>query len=198
MNSADETNPFRRLLTLRDWYFCYGLPVTQDEYLASAANRGFALFGGYRDWHEYEAVLDRITGELRAFAAAGLRVAWGPRPWVFYSLLRARHAVILLTHARKATETQDGALEFRGEMAPFRLIVSKVSPSFAGILDICACKAHGIQDPLKRRAPGCATRVWDKELTLDVWMAYYTEFLRLFFEAPITYYDASIRADGLI
>jgi hypothetical protein len=197
MHSADEANPFRRLLTLRNWYLCYGLPVTSDEYLASAANGGFALYSQL-DWHEYEAVLDRIRRVLRAFAAEGLHVAWGPRPRVFCSLLRGRHAVILLTHARKAMETQDGALEFRGEMAPFQLIVGKVSPSFAGILEVCACKACGIQEPFKRRAPRCATRVMAQELTLDVWMAYYAEFLRLFFETPIIYYDASIRADALI
>jgi hypothetical protein len=198
MHPNDGGSPFRRPLTLRDWHFCYGLPVTPDGYLASAANGGFALVGGYRDWYEYEGALARIKGVLGAFARAGLHVAWGPRPWVFCSLLRRRHAVILLTHATRATETHDGTLEFRGEMVPFRMIVGKISPSFDGILDICACEAHGIQELVKRRAPGCVTKVADRKLTLDVWRAYYAEFLRLLFEAPISYYDATIRANTLI
>jgi hypothetical protein len=198
MPLADEANPFRRPLTLRDWHFVYGLPVKPDEYLASEANHGFGLFGGYRDWNEYEPTLHRIKAVLEPFAAAGLDLAWGPRPRTFCKLLQQRHAVILLTHAAKATETDDGALEFRGEKVPFGWIVRRVSSSFTGILDICACESDGIQNPLKGRAPGCATKVADKRLTVDVWIAYYAEFLRVFFEMPSTYYDAVMRARSLI
>ena len=75
-------------------------------------------------------------------------------------------------------------------MLPFRLIIGRVSPGFAGILDICACEADGIQEPLKLRAPGCASKVADRKLTLEFWTAYYGEFLQRFIEAPTTYYDA--------
>jgi hypothetical protein len=190
VHPTDATNPFRRPLTLRDWYFCYGLPVKPGEYLGSEANGGFALVAGYRDWHEYEVVLDRVKAMLRAFAASGLHVVWGPQSWIFCNLLRRRNAVILFTHAAKATEAHDGKLEFRGELVPFRLIVGKVSPGFAGILDICACEADGIQEPLKLRAPACASKVADRKLTLEFWMAYYGEFLQRFIEAPTTYYDS--------
>jgi hypothetical protein len=190
VHSVDATNPLRRPLTLRDWYFCYGLPVKPGEYLESEANGGFALVGKYRDWHQYEIVLDRLRTMLGAFAACGLRVIWGPRPWVFCNLLRRRNAVILLTHAARATQTHDGKLEFRGQLLPFGKIVGKVSPDFAGILDICACEADGIQQPLKLRAPGCASKVADRKLTLEFWIVYYGEFLKRFIEAPKTYYDA--------
>jgi len=199
MQPTDEANPFRRPLTLRDWHFVYGLPVKPEQWLASVANRGFGLLGGYhQDWNEYEPTLPRIKAILEPFEAAGLDVAWGPHPRTFCELLQQQHVVILLTHAAKATKTKDGALEFRGEMVPFGWIVGRVSPSFTGILDICACESDGIQEPLKRRAPGCATKVADKPLHLDMWIAYYAEFLRLFFEKPTTYYDAVMRARSLI
>jgi hypothetical protein len=198
MPPADEANPFRRPLTLRDWHFVYGLPVKPDEYLASEANHGFGVFGGYQGWNEYEPTLHDMKAVLEPFEAAGLDLAWGQRPQTFCKLLQQRNAVILLTHAAKATKTTEGALEFRGELVPFGWIVGRVSPSFTGILDICACESDGIQEPLKRRAPGCATKVADKPLHLDVWIAHYAEFLRLFFEKPTTYYDAIMRARSLI
>jgi len=200
MHPADGTNPFRRPLTLCDWHFAYGLPVRPGEYLTSEVCGGFAdqLVGGYQDWNEYEATLHRLQAVFSPFEAAGLNVALGPRPRIFCNLLQRQHAVILVTHARKATETDDGAIEFQGKMVPFRWIVGKVSRSFGGILDICACESEGIQEPLKRRAPGCATKVADKQLKLDMWIAYYAEFLRLFFEAPTTYYDAITQVRSLI
>jgi hypothetical protein len=198
VHPADASNPFRRPLTLRDWYFCYGLPVKAREYLKSEANGGFALVGGYRDWHEYEVVLDRVKAMLGAFATGGLRVVWGSQSWAFCNLLRRQNAVILLTHAAKATEARDGKLEFRGELVPFRLIVGKISPGFAGILDICACEADGIQEPLKLRAPGCASKVADRKLTLEFCIPYYGEFLKRFIEAPTTYYDAIMQMRSAI
>jgi hypothetical protein len=198
VQSGDQANPFRRPLTLGDWHFVFGLPVKPVEYTTSAANGGFALVGGYTDWREYEVALDQTRMVLQQFAAAGLNVAWGPPPWVFYSLMRHRNAVIVLTHAAKETETHDGAFEFQGKMVPFRRVVSKASPDFAGIVDICACEADAIQGPLKRRAPGCATKVAKRKLTLGFWVAYYAEFLRLFAPGPTTYYEAIMRARDLI
>jgi len=197
MPHVEETNSFRRPLTLDAWYFVYSLPVSQFEFHVSQANGGFALppVSGYVDWCAYSGDLARAKTMLDALAADGLHVVWGPPKWVFLSKLRRQRAVIVLTHA---TPKNGGALEFCGKMETFASVAGGVSPRFSGILEICACDCQDIQPMIKHRAPRCVSAVENTKLHLGAWLFYYKTFLRLFLTAPSTYYDAKIRARELI
>jgi hypothetical protein len=203
MPPVDETNSFRRPLTLGDWYFVYSLPVSQHEFRVSQANGGFALplVSGYEDWCAYSADLARANTMLdalavdRPLAVDRLHVVWGPPKWVFLSTLRRKRAVILLTHG---SPKNGGALEFCGKMETFASVAGGVSPHFSGILEICACECQDIQPMIKQRARGCVIAVEESKLHLGAWLFYYKTFLRLFLSAPTTYYDAKIRAAELI
>jgi hypothetical protein len=191
---AEEPNPYRRQLTLSDWHFAYCLPVSERQFERSAANRAYGL---YNEWDQYAVSLARAKAVLSPLSAAGLHVAWGPPAWVFPTLLRQQSAVVLLTHAVKASEPSQGVLEFCGDMVPFTRIADGVNTRFAGILDVCACECQGIRPLIKRRAPGCAVKIAETQLSLNLWLAYYDTFLRLFLGGPITYYDAIVRAREL-
>jgi hypothetical protein len=198
MTNAEEANPYRRPLALGDWHFAYCLPVSQREFEISAANQGFAVAGGYNAWTDYAVALARAKAVLDPLAAAGLNLAWGPPAWVFLSMVRQRRGVILLTHAASPTPIREGMLEFRGKMETFQRIAGGVSSRFAGALIICACECESMQALVKRRAPECAIKVADRKLNLNVWLAYYDTFLRLFIGAPTTFYDAIMRAESML
>jgi hypothetical protein len=191
-------NPLQRSLTLSDWHFAFCLPISRREYDASLNNSGFAAAElthgeGYQDWKAYSAVLGVAKSILDDFADADLNLLWGPSVWEFLNLLRGPRALILLTHARRLTPIEDGALEFRGEMVPFARVVRGIRSDFTGILDICACECDGILTMVNRPAKQFAIKVNDQKLSLDIWLAYYASFLKLFHDRPTTYFDAFIR-----
>jgi hypothetical protein len=182
-----------RATCLSDWTFVIGQPTTHREFKAGQVYGEYASnFPSFADYDNAFLLYFRqlIVPLARGF---GLRLLRYPNSRAYAHQLSERRNVLLLTHC-----STDGKLEFADGMVPFSDIVRRVSPDFAGIAEICACKPLGLNRLLKTRAPGCAVTIRMENLRGPEWLVYCARLLMEFYPGPKTYWDAILRVNYLL
>ncbi len=182
-------------MTINQWTFVFALPTRESEFVAGKATSDFCYVPPpLLTWVDYHAsVIAHVERHILPFEQLGLKIVRFPTASEYARCMTGERGVVLFTHC-----AQQARLEFRGGLIAFHDVARRVDRRFAGIGEICACAPNGLQDMLKARAPNAAFKVSAVELSLRLWMVYYSTLFAAFSEAPCDFRTASLRAQAFL
>jgi len=185
----------RRPMTIHDWTFVFALPTRESEFLAGKATSDFCYVPPpLLTWADYQvSVTAHVEQHILPFERLGLKIVRFPTVSQYARCMTGYRGVVLFTHCARQRQ-----LEFRGGLIAFHDLVRCLDRRFRGIGEICACAPNGLQEMLKARAPNAAFKISAVELSLRLWMIYYSTLFTAFSEAPCDFWTASLRAQAFV
>lgn len=189
MNYESESAIWRGY-ELKDWTFVFGLPTTKRQFENAKAYGEFCVIPpGYRSFAEYEeSVLSGLDRCIAPFEALGLRIVRYPTSAKYMKMLSGASPSILYTHC-----SRNAQLEFSDGLTSFSHLARRLSPTFHGVAEICACAPHDLNSIFKAAAPYATIATPYHELSAKLWTAYYGEFFLNFVDGSCSYGDATIQ-----
>lgn len=180
-----------QLVTPRNCSFAVGFPSSHEEFRTALGTPydSFAklFFGG---WQQYKSeLLGDLMGLFRVATDLGVSLTPKASRQHLASLFcnPERPIVILAAHWDKGR----AALELADGFVGVDEFVEAVSPSFHGILDLCACRPKELVASLRVKKPNCLVRYAHYEdSTPYIWIAFYSVLLRHLATGKRTYLNA--------
>lgn len=184
-------NAYDRHYDLSDWTFAIGLPVTESDFRRARAYGEFCtLPPAFASYQQYELeVLRHFHSHIMPLGHFGLNIIPYTSSRQYVRILTGTSPSVLYTHCGS-----NRYLEFSDGLIDFDPLLRKVSKNFCGIAEVCACAPLGLSNIMKKYAPEAAVVTPKIEMSVHLWMIYYSILFHQFAVAPNNYSTAAIVA----
>ena len=190
-----DANALRRPMSISDWTFALGLPLTEQQFVAAKPYSDFCYVPPpLLSWTDYRAaVIAPFERLIQPLAQVGLHIAGYVSLVQYARLMTRQRSVVLFTHCAR-----NSLLEFRGGLTDFNSLAGRIDANYMGISEVCACAPHGLQEQLKAHAPNAVFKVSNVQLSLRLWMTYYSSLLSAFARERCDFVTATFLAQDFI
>lgn len=176
-----------RVVKPRQCIFVFGIPTSEEAYVASRQSAGDYYAKKYLKWEHYDKAFSQNALQVQEAARElGVNVRKYVSCQEFCELFNGAFDVIILF-----SHWSGEAIEFKyGFGTAARIAHNIANTDFAGIVDFTICQSRPSGDRVKHRCPNCAVFVGDEDLSPNFWLAYYLALFKQLKDNRFSYLDA--------